>query len=260
MLLRGASFIVTGGSSGLGAAAARMLVEAGARVTIADLNVEAGQETIREFGSDARFVKADVTDGEEGAAVIAAALEAFGGLRGLVNCAGVAPAEKVLGRDGPHRLESFARTVGINLIGTFNMIRLAASAIQNAEPDAEGERGVIVNTASVAAFDGQIGQAAYAASKGGGGGDDAADRPRACPPRHSRRVDRARHLRNTDDGWYADGSAGSARQERAVPAAARPAGGICDSGAPYLGKQHAERRGHPPRRGIADGRTLSVLP
>lgn len=167
MLLRGASFIVTGGGSGLGAATARMLVEAGARVTIADLNVEAGQETIREFGSDARFVKADVTDGEEGAAVIAAALEAFGGLRGLVNCAGVAPAEKVLGRDGPHRLESFARTVGINLIGTFNMIRLAASAIQNAEPDAEGECGVIVNTASVAAFDGQIGQAAYAASKGG---------------------------------------------------------------------------------------------
>ena len=167
MLLRGASFIVTGGGSGLGAATARMLVEAGARVTIADLNVEAGQEIIREFGSDAHFVKADVTDGEEGAAVIAAALEAFGNLRGLINCAGVAPAEKVIGRDGPHRLESFARTVSINLIGTFNMIRLAASAIQNAEPDAEGERGVIVNTASVAAFDGQIGQAAYAASKGG---------------------------------------------------------------------------------------------
>jgi len=167
MLLRGASFTVTGGGSGLGAATARMLVEAGARVTIADLNVEAGQEIIREFGSDAHFVKADVTDGEEGAAVIAAALEAFGNLRGLINCAGVAPAEKVIGRDGPHRLESFARTVSINLIGTFNMIRLAASAIQNAEPDAEGERGVIVNTASVAAFDGQIGQAAYAASKGG---------------------------------------------------------------------------------------------
>ncbi|MDC9837259.1 3-hydroxyacyl-CoA dehydrogenase [Rhizobium binxianense] len=167
MLIPSASFIVTGGGSGLGAATARMIVEAGGRVTIADLNEEAGQEIVREFGSDARFVKADVTDGEEAAAVIAAALEAFGDLRGLVNCAGVAPAEKVIGRDGPHRLESFARTVGINLIGTFNMIRLAAAAIEKTQPDAEGERGVIVNTASVAAFDGQIGQAAYAASKGG---------------------------------------------------------------------------------------------
>ncbi|MGR9180139.1 3-hydroxyacyl-CoA dehydrogenase (plasmid) [Rhizobium leguminosarum] len=167
MLIQGASFIVTGGGSGLGAATVRMLVEAGARVTIADLNAEAGQEIVREFGSDARFVKADVTDGEEGAVAVAAAVEAFGDLRGLVNCAGVAPAEKVIGRDGPHRLESFARTVSINLIGTFNMIRLAAAAIQTTEPDAEGERGVIVNTASVAAFDGQIGQAAYAASKGG---------------------------------------------------------------------------------------------
>ncbi|MGM5059850.1 3-hydroxyacyl-CoA dehydrogenase (plasmid) [Rhizobium leguminosarum] len=167
MLIRGASFIVTGGGSGLGAATVRMLVEAGGRVTIADLNAEAGQEIAREFGSDARFVKVDVTDGEEGAVAVAAAVEAFGDLRGLVNCAGVAPAEKVIGRDGPHRLESFARTVSINLIGTFNMIRLAAAAIQTTEPDAEGERGVIVNTASVAAFDGQIGQAAYAASKGG---------------------------------------------------------------------------------------------
>ncbi|MGO7335844.1 3-hydroxyacyl-CoA dehydrogenase [Rhizobium leguminosarum] len=167
MLIRGASFIVTGGGSGLGAATVRALVEAGGRVTIADLNMQAGKEIAREFGSDARFLRADVTDGEEGAAVVAAAVEAFGGLRGLVNCAGVAPAEKVIGRDGPHRLESFARTVGINLIGTFNMIRLAAAAIQTTEPDGEGERGVIVNTASVAAFDGQIGQAAYAASKGG---------------------------------------------------------------------------------------------
>ncbi|MBB5662174.1 NAD(P)-dependent dehydrogenase (short-subunit alcohol dehydrogenase family) [Rhizobium leguminosarum] len=167
MLIRGASFIVTGGGSGLGAATARALVEAGGRVTIVDLNAEAGEEFARQFGSDARFVKADVTDGEATTAVVAAAVEAFGGLRGLVNCAGVAPAEKVIGRDGPHRLESFASTIGINLIGTFNMIRLAAAAIQNAEPDAEGERGVIVNTASVAAFDGQIGQAAYAASKGG---------------------------------------------------------------------------------------------
>ncbi|MBB3299901.1 NAD(P)-dependent dehydrogenase (short-subunit alcohol dehydrogenase family) [Rhizobium sp. BK077] len=167
MLIQGASFIVTGGGSGLGAATVRALVEAGGRVTIADLNAEAGEHVVREFASAAQFVKADVADEKQGAAAIAAAVEAFGGLRGLVNCAGVAPAEKVIGRDGPHRLESFARTVGINLIGTFNMIRLAAAAIQQTDPDAEGERGVIVNTASVAAFDGQIGQAAYAASKGG---------------------------------------------------------------------------------------------
>jgi len=165
--ISGANFIVTGGGSGLGAATARMLVEAGGRVTIADLHLDAGEAIARELGQGARFIRADVTDEKDGAAVIAAAVDAFGPLRGLINCAGVAPAEKVVGRDGPHRLESFVRTISINLIGTFNMIRLAAAAIQNAEPDAEGERGVIVNTASAAAFDGQIGQAAYAASKGG---------------------------------------------------------------------------------------------
>jgi NAD(P)-dependent dehydrogenase (short-subunit alcohol dehydrogenase family) len=165
--IRGANFIVTGGGSGLGAATARMLVEAGGCVTIADLNPDAGAAIAGELGQGARFVKADVTDEKDGAAVIAAAFDAFGPLRGLINCAGVAPAEKVLGREGPHRLESFARTIAINLIGTFNMTRLAAAAIQTAEPDAEGERGVIVNTSSAAAFDGQIGQAAYAASKGG---------------------------------------------------------------------------------------------
>jgi NAD(P)-dependent dehydrogenase (short-subunit alcohol dehydrogenase family) len=167
MLIRDANFIVTGGGSGLGAATARMLVEAGGRVTIADLNVDAGEKTARELGGDVRFVRADVTSEDDGAAVIATAVEAFGELRGLINCAGVAPAEKMIGREGPHRLESFARTIGINLIGTFNMIRLAAAAIQHSQPDAEGERGVIINTASAAAFDGQIGQAAYAASKGG---------------------------------------------------------------------------------------------
>lgn len=167
MQIRGASFIVTGGGSGLGAATARMLVEAGGSVTIADLNLDAGEAIARELGQNTRFIKADVTDEEDGAAVIAAALDGFGPLRGLINCAGVAPAEKVVGREGPHRLESFIRTISINLIGTFNMIRLAAAAIQAVQPDAEGERGVIVNTASAAAFDGQIGQAAYAASKGG---------------------------------------------------------------------------------------------
>ncbi|OBZ94933.1 3-hydroxy-2-methylbutyryl-CoA dehydrogenase [Pararhizobium polonicum] len=167
MLIAGKVFVVTGGGSGLGAASARLLVEAGARVIIADINSEAGGQVARELGASARFVRTDVTSETDGLAAVNAALETFGHLHGLVNCAGVAPGEKVLGRDGPHRLENFARAIGINLIGTFNMIRLAASIIQRQEPDSDGERGVIVNTASVAAFDGQIGQAAYAASKGG---------------------------------------------------------------------------------------------
>ncbi|CCM79259.1 3-hydroxyacyl-CoA dehydrogenase [Rhizobium mesoamericanum] len=167
MLIRGGTFIVTGGGSGLGAATAHMLVENGARVIIADLNDAAGEAVAAELGADARYVRADVTSAEDGAAVVATALGSFGGLSGLVNCAGVAPGEKVIGRDGPHSLDSFVRTIGINLVGTFNMIRLAASAIQHQQADAEGERGVLINTASIAAFDGQVGQAAYAASKGG---------------------------------------------------------------------------------------------
>jgi len=167
MLIRERSFIVTGGGSGLGAATARMLAENGARVIIADLNETAGEAIAAELGGNARYVKADVTSAGDGAAVVAAAMEAFGGLSGLVNCAGVAPGEKIIGRNGPHDLDSFVRTITINLVGTFNMIRLAASAMQQQDPDAEGERGVIVNTASIAAFDGQVGQAAYAASKGG---------------------------------------------------------------------------------------------
>ena len=167
MLIAGKVFVVTGGGSGLGAATARMLVEAGAQVVIADVNTEAGEKTAAELGKSALFLRTDVTSETDGMAAVEAAVQTFGHLHGLVNCAGVAPGEKVLGRDGPHRLDSFARAVGINLIGTFNMIRLAASLIQKETPDSEGERGVIVNTASVAAFDGQIGQAAYSASKGG---------------------------------------------------------------------------------------------
>jgi NAD(P)-dependent dehydrogenase (short-subunit alcohol dehydrogenase family) len=144
-----------------------MLAENGARVIIADLNETAGEAIAAELGVDARYIRADVTSAGDAAAVVAAAMEAFGGLSGLVNCAGVAPGEKIIGRNGPHDLDSFVRTITINLVGTFNMIRLAASAMQQQDPDAEGERGVIVNTASIAAFDGQVGQAAYAASKGG---------------------------------------------------------------------------------------------
>lgn len=168
MLIPGKVFVVTGGGSGLGAAVARMLVDADARVVIADVNIEAGERVSAELGpTSARFVRTDVTSEADGLAAVNAALETFGHLHGLVNCAGIAPVEKVLGRDGPHRLENFVRAVGINLVGTFNMVRLAASIIQKEEPDGEGERGVIVSTASIAAFDGQIGQAAYAASKGG---------------------------------------------------------------------------------------------
>ncbi len=167
MVIAGKSFIVTGGGSGLGAAVARMLTGAGANVVIADINDQAGAETAAALGDAAVFVRTDVTQEHDAQAAVDAAITRFGHLHGLVNCAGVAPGEKVLGRDGPHRLDSFARTIAINLTGTFNMIRVAAAAIANEAPEQDGERGVIVSTASVAAFDGQIGQAAYAASKGG---------------------------------------------------------------------------------------------
>lgn len=167
MQLNDKVFIVTGGGSGLGAATARGLVEAGARVVLVDVNREAGQALAGELGAAARFVETDVTSEASGREAVQAALSVFGAVHGLVNCAGVAPAEKVLGKDGPHRLESFAKVININLVGTFNMLRLAAEAMMKNDPDAGGERGVIVNTASVAAYEGQLGQAAYAASKGG---------------------------------------------------------------------------------------------
>ena len=158
-------FLATGAASGLGATVARHLSGLGAKVVIAD--IADGNPLAAELGAGARYIRTDVTSGEDGAAAVALAVSAFGRLDGLVNCAGVAPSERVVGREGPHRLESFAKVVGINLIGTFNMVRLAADATAKNEPDENGERGVIINTASIAAFDGQIGQAAYAASKGG---------------------------------------------------------------------------------------------
>ncbi|HRD50508.1 MAG TPA: 3-hydroxyacyl-CoA dehydrogenase [Candidatus Contendobacter sp.] len=161
------TFLVTGGASGLGAATARMFVAAGGRVAIADMNREAGAALATELGQAARFVFTDVADEASGQAAVDSTVSAFGALHGLVNCAGVAPAEKVLGKHGPPGLAAFARVVQINLIGAFNMIRQAATAMARNEADETGERGVIVNTASVAAFEGQIGQAAYAASKGG---------------------------------------------------------------------------------------------
>ncbi len=155
-------FIITGGASGLGAATARMLAGAGGKVVLADVQVEAGEALARELNGT--FVRCDVTSEADGQAVVAAAV-ALGTLRGLVNCAGVAPAVKTVGKDGPHPLDVFQRAVNINLVGTFNMCRLAADAMGRTAAADQGERGVIINTASVAAFDGQIGQAAYAASK-----------------------------------------------------------------------------------------------
>ncbi|QYJ15012.1 putative oxidoreductase [Rubrobacter xylanophilus DSM 9941] len=167
MQLENRTFLVTGGGSGLGAATARLFAEGGASVVLADVNEEAGKETASEIGERARFVRTDVTDEGSMQGAVDAAVESFGGLHGLVNCAGIGPAKKVLGRKGVHPLEDFVRAVQINLVGTFNAIRLAAAAMAGNEPTEGGERGVIVNTASVAAFDGQIGQAAYSASKGG---------------------------------------------------------------------------------------------
>ncbi|MFO1314297.1 MAG: SDR family NAD(P)-dependent oxidoreductase [Burkholderiales bacterium] len=167
MELKGSTFIVTGGASGLGAATARMVVAGGGSVVLADLKEAEGQALAAELGRSAKFVKTDVTDEASGAAAVAAAVTAFGGLQGLVGCAGIVHAEKVVGKDAPHSLAGFARTIAVNLTGMFNMIRLAADAMCKGAPNAEGERGVIVSTASIAAFDGQMGQAAYAASKGG---------------------------------------------------------------------------------------------
>ena len=160
-------FLVTGAASGLGAAVARMAAGRGARVLLADVNEAAGQALAAELGARARFLRTDVTSGPDAEAAVRTAREALGPVSVLVNCAGVAPGERIVGRDGPHALDSFARAININLVGTFNMLRIAAAAMAGNDPQEGGERGVIVNTASVAAFEGQIGQAAYAASKGG---------------------------------------------------------------------------------------------
>ncbi|MBP7489083.1 MAG: 3-hydroxyacyl-CoA dehydrogenase [Azospira sp.] len=167
MELKESVFVVTGGGSGLGAATARMIVAGGGKVVLADVNKAAGEALAAELGANVRFAETDVTNEASAKAAVELAVSTFGKLNGLVNCAGVAPAEKVLGKEGPHRLESFAKVININLVGSFNMIRLATEVMAKGEPNAQGERGVIVSTASVAAFDGQLGQAAYAASKGG---------------------------------------------------------------------------------------------
>ncbi len=167
MQVKGSTFIVTGGASGLGGATVRMVAAGGGNAVIADLKEAEGQALAKELGPRVKFVRTDVTSEADGKAAVAAALESYGRVDGLVNCAGIVYGEKTVGKEGAHSLAGFLRTININLNGTFNMVRLAAEAMAKNAPNEEGERGVIVNTASVAAFDGQMGQAAYAASKAG---------------------------------------------------------------------------------------------
>ena len=165
MDIKNSVFLVTGGASGLGAATAKTLAAGGAKVVVADLNAELGEALAKEISGV--FVKCDVTSEADGQHAVNTTVKSFGAIHGLVNCAGIGTAEKTTGKNGPHNLAGFTKVIQINLIGTFNMIRLAATAMLNNQPNAAGERGVLINTASVAAYDGQIGQAAYSASKGG---------------------------------------------------------------------------------------------
>lgn len=167
MKVQGSTFVITGASSGLGAGCARWLAERGANLILADLNQEGGEALERELAPRARFISTDVTDADSAQRAIAAAAHAYGSLRGVVQCAGILGAARIVGKEGAHDLELFRRVVTVNLLGTFNIARLAAVEMSSNEPDAEGERGVIINTSSVAAFEGQVGQAAYSASKGG---------------------------------------------------------------------------------------------
>ncbi|HEV7822509.1 MAG TPA: 3-hydroxyacyl-CoA dehydrogenase [Burkholderiales bacterium] len=167
MQIKHSVFLIPGGASGLGAATARHLVAAGGKVLLADLNRDIGERFAASLGGSAKFALADVTNEGQVQQAIDAAVAAFGALHGLINCAGVAPGERVVGKNGPHKLESFSRVININLVGSFNALRLAANAMAKNPPNTDGERGVIINTASIAAFEGQIGQAAYSASKGG---------------------------------------------------------------------------------------------
>ncbi len=167
MHLPGNTFLVSGGSSGLGAACVRMRAAAGANAVIADLNVDAGQRLAEELGANVLFVRTDVSDEASVRETVTKACQFFGGLQGSIQCAGILHAEKTLGKTGPHSLAAFQKVIQINLIGTFNVARLAAEAMSKNAPTAGGERGIIINTASISAFEGQMGQAAYAASKGG---------------------------------------------------------------------------------------------
>jgi NAD(P)-dependent dehydrogenase (short-subunit alcohol dehydrogenase family) len=167
MNLRGNTFLVSGGSSGLGAGCVRHFAAAGANVVIADINREAGERLAAQLGAAVRFTPTDVTDDQSVRQAIELAVRTFGALHGSIQCAGIALAEKVLGKEGPNPLAHFVKVIQINLVGTYNVLRWAAAAMSDNPPGEDGERGVLINTASVSAYEGQIGQAAYAASKGG---------------------------------------------------------------------------------------------
>ena len=167
MNIKGSTFLVTGGGSGLGAACVRHFVAGGGNVLIADVQEQASTALVAELGARAKFARTDVTDEKSVEQALAVAKQHFGGVQVVINCAGIIGVGRVVGKEGPYDLASFSRTIQVNLIGTFNVIRLAAAAMATNKPGDDAERGVIINTASVAAFDGQIGQAAYSASKGG---------------------------------------------------------------------------------------------
>lgn len=167
MQVRNKVFLVTGAASGLGAATAEHLVGQGAKVVLADMSSKMGEALAARLGDHSVFIQTNVTSAEDMQAAVQLAVNRFGGLHGAISCAGIGNPEKVLGKEAPHRLESFAKVIEVNLIGTFNVIRLAALQMSQNVPNEQGERGVLINTASIAAFDGQVGQAAYAASKGG---------------------------------------------------------------------------------------------
>ena len=257
MQIQGRTFLISGGSSGLGAACATEFSRAGANVVIADVS-ERGAELARELGDAAHFARTDVTDPQQVQAAVDAAAQRFGGLHGAINCAGIATAERVIGRDGPLPLERFSKVIAVNLIGTFNVIRLAAAKMIERAVEPGEDRGVIVCTASVAAYDGQIGQAAYAASKGGVVG---LTLPVAREfAQHQIRVaeHRPRHLRHADARRAARGGARIARQTGAVSVAPRQTGGVCRAGASHRREPDDQRRGDSSRRCDPDGAALAT--
>jgi len=167
MKIENNTFLITGGASGLGLATAKMIIKNGGNTVLLDVNEEAGTTAQTDLGEKSKFIKTDVTNEEHVQSAVNQAIETFKSIEGIINCAGVGPAKRVVGKDGPHPLDFFQNVININLIGTFNTLRVVADKMQSNEPNAEDERGIVINTASVAAFDGQIGQAAYSASKGG---------------------------------------------------------------------------------------------
>jgi NAD(P)-dependent dehydrogenase (short-subunit alcohol dehydrogenase family) len=242
MKIEGKSFIVSGGGSGLGEATARALVARGGRVVIADINAATGEEVATDLGDSARFARTDVTDEVAVRNALELAEESFGRIHGAVSCAGVGDPAKVLGKHGPHSLDLFSRVIQINLVGTFNVLRLAAEAMAENEPDSEGERGVVINTASVAAYEGQIGQAAYAASKGGVVGFTLpAARELA---RHGIRV------MTIAPGLFGSRLLGATGALSVSPWATL---GVWGPSPPYFRKSHAQRRGHSTGRCYTNG-------